>query len=412
MKKKQYNKRIITFSIMLLFSLLLYIPVSASGKYVATVDGKSFTSLQKAIDSAKNGQTITVTSNIISRSSIIIKKSGKLTINFAGNKYTYTGSKNAFQINKGNIVIKNGNIQSQNYVFNIKKNALVSINKGTYKGYNYNKGTLTIKNGTFNDTGAKDSKADELIQNYGTLTINKGKFANSRDNAIYNLKKLIINGGTFNCTAKFDEYYSSVYNKKNGTCIINDGTFSGKACAYENEGKTQINGGTFKSHKINAVANIKGTMTINGGTFNRNGTDYFVIWNYLGNLNINDAIVKDSIGNETNGKHRLKITGGTFYSYGNNNSIYNTKGLVQITGGKFISAKSNPIYNESKGIIKISNGTFIAKDYYYALYNLGEAYLTGGTFSSKNNANSICSIKGSILQINTNVRYTGKVDYK
>ena len=57
-------------------------------------------------------------------------------------------------------------------------------------------------------------------------------------------------------------------------------------------------------------------------------------------------------------------------------------------------------------------GTYKCTGYYYVLNNFGKAYLKGGKFYCKNSSNSILATKGSVLQVNQNVVYSGDIDYE
>ena len=125
-----------------------------------------------------------------------------------------------------------------------------------------------------NDSNILDNKLlNHLIyseDNY-TTTINDGIF----DQQFFSIKDgtLIINGGT---------YYKPIYvNGSNAKVIINGGTFLANVAIYLEEGAVQINGGTFKNgvESINAQG---GSLTINDGTLTSYG---------YSTLNINNAKV-------------------------------------------------------------------------------------------------------------------------
>lgn len=360
----------------------------------------------------KTGQTITVLEDISTSNTITINKKGiKFTINFAGNLYYYKGTGNAFNVKAGNITIKSGNIKSKNYIFRVQKGANITVNNGRYVGYHYNAGKYYIKNGSFTTKGVPSSKADELLQNYGTMKITKGNFLGEDDNAVLNVGHLFIERGTFKTTAQSTNgSYPAIMNEKKGQCEIVGGVFQGRECSIWNDGgKVTIYDGTFYATKYNTIAN-EGTMYIEGGTFKIGNKKYFLIWN-LGNMTINDGVFNGCIGNEISSSKILRINGGTVKTP-NDCAVYNYKGKINITGGTFTTSKYNTIVNNSKGVLTINDGAFKCTGYYYVLSNYGKAYLKGGRFSAKGNANSILSKKGSVLQISKNVRYTGKVDYK
>ena len=75
-------------------------------KLCGFVEGKSYTSFQKAVDSMKSGQTLTVLAEINTKDTVVIKaRKKKININFARNKYSYNVKEFAFDIKSGNVTI-------------------------------------------------------------------------------------------------------------------------------------------------------------------------------------------------------------------------------------------------------------------------------------------------------------------
>ena len=387
--------------------------VDATEKYVATIEGKSYTSLQKAINEAKTGQTVTVTSDITTTNDLVMNVNGTIEINFAGNLYSYNGSNSAILIKNGKIIIRNCKIFSTNYVFNVEKGAELNIKNGTFNGYHFNKGVMVINGGTYLCSKAKSSQYDEMLQNEGSLTINGGKFSSSKDNTVWNKKTLIINDGTFASNVKNNngDNYPTIINQ--GTCTINGGKFSGNGTTFDNRGTGIINRGSFIS-SLCTVDNT-GKLTINGGSFrmSKKERQYALLSNTDGTLVINKGSFVGCVGN-CGGK--VTINDGTFDN-ANGAVICNFRSekknaTTVINGGKFTSVNHNTLYNIENSTLKINGGTFKCTNNYYTLANYAKAYLKGGTFSSKENSNTLYSTKGSTLTVGKNVKYTGKIDYK
>ena len=150
------------------------------------------------------------------------------------------------------------------------------------------------------------------------------------------------------------------------------------------------------SHAKGALYN-KGTVVINGGTFDRsreNGMNkgesgqnsWYTIKN-VGTMTINDgATVQTAENNAALGKFSSLVSNGYF-----NANDYNTnKGLDQpiltIDGGTFRGGL-NTIKNDDRAKLTINGGTF--SNYYQAVVqNHNIAEITGGTFTAASDANT------------------------
>ena len=150
------------------------------------------------------------------------------------------------------------------------------------------------------------------------------------------------------------------------------------------------------SHAKGALYN-KGTVVINGGTFDRsqeNGTNkgesgqnsWYTIKN-VGTMTINDGATVQTAGNNAAlGKFSSLVSNGYF-----NTNDYNTnKGLEQpiltIDGGTFRGGL-NTIKNDDRARLTINGGTF--SNYYQAVVqNHNIAEITGGTFTAASDANT------------------------
>ena len=411
------KKRIVSLLTVIIVLVLAFSVPTFAAKYVASVDGKSFTSVQKAVNSMKSGQTLTLLSDVSSNSTVKINLgSKKVSFNFAGNRYQYSGNGTAFTISSGDITFRGMKVLSKNYAFTIKKGSTVTLSNGRCTGYIENKGSLTINGGSYGAVGcvySYDNKdKDELIQNYNKLTINKGDFTGYKDNVVCIFKgSTVINGGKFVANVEHEDMRWPVISVwKNTSLIVNNGSFSGKGSCIDSGGKTTIKGGKFKSTNYITIYNYQGNMRIEGGTVT--GTkDYYAIVNEKGNMTIVDVTVKGGVGNETTKNRKLKIYSGSFSDYSGYYNIRNFQGTMEIAGGKFVSKKANTVYNDKGAKLVISDGVFLQKgDNHYALYNLGKATLTGGSFTTRGYKYAIGSASGSVLKKNSSV--DGEVDYQ
>ena len=150
------------------------------------------------------------------------------------------------------------------------------------------------------------------------------------------------------------------------------------------------------SHAKGALYN-KGTVVINGGTFDRsqeNGMNkgesgqnsWYTIKN-VGTMTINDGAIVQTAGNNASlGKFSSLVSNGYF----NAGDYTNNKGLDQpiltIDGGTFRGGL-NTIKNDDRARLTINGGTF--SNYYQAVVqNHNIAEITGGTFTAASDANT------------------------
>ena len=150
------------------------------------------------------------------------------------------------------------------------------------------------------------------------------------------------------------------------------------------------------SHAKGALYN-KGTVVINGGTFDRsreNGMNkgesgqnsWYTIKN-VGTMTINDGATVQTAGNNAAlGKFSSLVSNGYF----NANDYSTNKGLDQpiltIDGGTFRGGL-NTIKNDDRARLTINGGTF--SNYYQAVVqNHNIAEITGGTFTAASDANT------------------------
>lgn len=141
----------------------------------------------------------------------------------------------------------------------------------------------------------------------------------------------------------------------------------------------------------------KGTVTLNGGTFDRTqengqsdsssgGNSYYTIKN-VGNMTINEGVnVLTAEGNDELGRFSSLVANG----YYNGTTYDNDKGVdnptLIINNGTF-SGGLNTIKNDDRAELTINNGTF--KNFYQAtVQNHNIATINGGTYKAASDASS------------------------
>lgn len=171
-------------------------------------------------------------------------------------------------------------------------------------------------------------------------------------------------------------------------------------------GHTIMNNGTLTIKGEGTVDNIthgkaalynKGTVTLNGGTFDRTqengrsdsssgGNSYYTIKN-VGNMTINEGVnVLTANGNNQLGRFSSLVSNGYFDA----DDFKNNKGVdsptLTIYNGTF-SGGLNTIKNDDRAELTINNGTF--KNFYQAtVQNHNIATINGGTYKAASDASS------------------------
>lgn len=171
-------------------------------------------------------------------------------------------------------------------------------------------------------------------------------------------------------------------------------------------GHTIMNNGTLTIEGEGTVDNIthgkaalynKGTVTLNGGTFDRTqengrsdsssgGNSYYTIKN-VGNMTINEGVnVLTANGNNQLGRFSSLVSNGYFDA----DDFENNKGVdsptLTINNGTF-SGGLNTIKNDDRAELTINNGTF--KNFYQAtVQNHNIATINGGTYKAARDASS------------------------
>lgn len=171
-------------------------------------------------------------------------------------------------------------------------------------------------------------------------------------------------------------------------------------------GHTIMNNGTLTIEGEGTVDNIthgkaalynKGTVTLNGGTFDRTqengqsdsssgGNSYYTIKN-VGNMTINEGVnVLTAKGNGELGRFSSLVANGYYNGTTYDNDKGEEKPTLTINNGTF-SGGLNTIKNDDRAELTINNGTF--ENFYQAtVQNHNIATIKGGTYKAARDASS------------------------
>ena len=171
-------------------------------------------------------------------------------------------------------------------------------------------------------------------------------------------------------------------------------------------GHTIMNNGTLTNKGEGTVDNIthgkaalynKGTVTLNGGTFDRTqengqsdsssgGNSYYTIKN-VGNMTINEGVnVLTAEGNDELGRLSILVANGYYNGTTYDNDMGVDNPTLIINNGTF-SGGLNTIKNDDRAELTINNGTF--KNFYQAtVQNHNIATINGGTYKAASDASS------------------------
>ena len=228
-------------------------PVPEEETYVAQVGEKKYTTLQEAIDEAKDGATIRLLKDVTDGAGIIVQGSSNRTLTIDFDEYTYTVTHKLA-----------GSQGTQSQCFQLLQGS-----------------TITMKNGAI---VANNSSIQMIIQNYCNLTLeNMTLNANEGSNSISyvmsnNCGNVVLTGDT-NIIAKesgcvaFDAYFWPSNGYKDGVTVTLDanmtGTISGNiectqdatATADGEQSHIVIEAGTVEG---NITISSQGSITISG----------------------------------------------------------------------------------------------------------------------------------------------------
>ena len=376
-----------------------------------TLEGKSYMTLQEAIDAAdEEARTVKLLRD--TEESVLVEDVQNITIDLNGK--TVTGSKTGIKAyavkNYGILEIidtteeKNGKIQES------------ARGKTGYGIYNRD-GQLTIRSGMIvtdtdiesgNTYAIYNQSEDPLIIAGGT-TMAEARGISSSSYGIYNLsgKEIQVIGGTVlgNAGAESSKGYG-IYNATDGNINVSGGKVKGStslasAVSYgiynavsEN---VAISGGVVEVKSDRGVAygvyNEQGKVTQTGGTVDIAASTGYGFYNKKGTIDIKGGTIELNgstmygVYNETAGtanvlEGEINLLGTSAYG------IYN-RGNINITGGNIVSKTEDSgygIYNTSVIDSNISNVTISKTD--YGIYN------SQGNLTVKNvNITAKCGIR-------------------
>lgn len=365
---KNEAKKITGIWMLMLVAIMLYsINVSAATGGQASIGRKSYTTIQKALSSVKNGQTIKIQKDVIINSSVRMKRNVKFTLdlnNHTVKKIQYDGglfnSKiGDFDLAKGQMNVKNGTLDAW---VTVQKGATLNVKNGTYSRIE-NWGTVNVTDGVIKgraDVGEYFQQDAYALVNYGKMTISGGKV----EATVLNFKgKTTLKNGTiaYNC-----RYYDWGIRVCGGNVTVEGGkvksiyegageTQTGLLCCEQ--GKVNIKGGTLDAKGITCISNKGGEVVISKGEIIGD------IWN--SNYNNNKIIVNGGniVGNTYNCAY-MEVNGGTLSSVRwTINCRWDSS--TYISGGTFIAEQGSPFslsgdYDEPK-IFSVSRARVITK---------------------------------------------------
>ena len=268
--------------------------------------------------------------------------------------------------------------------------------------------------GTESGTGAGESGSDETgSENGGTeggstgenggTTAPDAPTENEGVKTIDELNAAIIAAGETETTIKLAADITGDVVVPEGVNITID--LNGKKIT-NSDGHTITNNGTLTIEGEGTVDNIthgkaalynKGTVTLNGGTFDRTqengqsdsssgGNSYYTIKN-VGNMTINEGVnVLTAKGNGELGRFSSLVANGYYNGTTYDNDKGEEKPTLTINNGTF-SGGLNTIKNDDRAELTINNGTF--KNFYQAtVQNHNIATIKGGTYKAASDASS------------------------
>lgn len=304
---------------------------------VARIGSVGYDSLQKAVNAAKSGETVTLVKGTTEDITVADSKSLKLNLN----GHTITNkSEHTITVKIGAALTITGSGTVDNITHAkaaVWNEGTVTLNGGTY--------TRSEENGT-SSTQSGDNSYYALV-NHGTMTINDG--VEVKQNGHFS--SMIENGYYDYSSDNPSNGYAPNINAEHPTLTINGGTFKGGLNTVKNDdgGTLIINGGSFENMSQAAVQNHN-IATINGGIFSvavSGDAPTYAVDNCGCVSGLDQGL--------------LTITGGTFtgadYAVWDRSSLSTAK--VAISGGNF-SGKIAAVQKSdgSKGNIAISGGTF------------------------------------------------------
>ncbi|MBQ6940031.1 MAG: hypothetical protein IJN51_01850 [Alistipes sp.] len=258
---------------------------------VAKIGEVGYTSLQKAVKAAQNGDTVLFVADVEQEDGVIITDKN-ITIDLNGNTFTVsngasTNNRN-FKVNGSSVVtIKNGNMvaegdYSSGAYGTLRTEGTANVTLEGVKLYNYRGNGLNVKalsgtTVTINDTEIYSQYGGGVEAAGGTVELTNVKIEQEgMYTAPYNSMAISVNGG--------------------GTATVNSGTYSTE-CLTAEEANNQ---GTSHGPWCAGVLNSGGTLIIKGGTFSNDNFGDNLLATYARGL-----LLADTAAN-------IQIEGGVF----------------------------------------------------------------------------------------------------
>lgn len=248
---------------------------------VASIGETRFATLAEAVEAAKNGDTITLLSDVELDDCLTITADKNITLNTNGK--TITNSKGSYAINNlGTLTINGGG-------------KIVRTNAGNSAIRTI--GTLTLADVTVevNDKKIAIKVDEDGVGTYGKLIVNDGTVLTSAGQAIQSWGEVVVNGGTINGEVAA----WSVKGWNPGKIVIKGGTINGNVTAYQRyyngtypdtAAEIKIEDGTiegilslkyveFTNNEIKdrdaSEFDVKGTIVVSGGRFKNKVDDKY-----------------------------------------------------------------------------------------------------------------------------------------
>lgn len=308
-------------------------------KVAVLMDGEGYATIAGAIAAAQGDEIeLSLYDDLVEN--VVIPEGRVVTLDLNGK--TITNVTNHTITNYGTLTVK-----GEGVVDNVthQKGALFNLGTATLLGGEY---TRSLENSSTNSWYA--------IKNLGHLTIGaEGEECSVQVIQDGNFSSLITNG-YYDADGKaggdYDTYYGLVTTDgKIPTLTINGGVFRGGINTVKNDNHSvaTINGGEFLNTTQATVLNWN-ELTINGGTFNSDGTAPYAVVTSYDSTGFNDGTTEIAGG---------KFTGAIIADYGAANVHY------AISGGEFSNMPKAAYFAEGYvadcdnfGIYKVNKGTF------------------------------------------------------
>ncbi|MCR8907563.1 S-layer homology domain-containing protein [Thermophilibacter sp. ET337] len=210
---------------------------------VAIVDGVAYDSLDTAVRSAQNGQTIQLVADV--KGSITVPSDKSITLDLYGKKLTNAEGSHTITVDKGgSLTVTDSSNEGSGTV------DCVTNGKGALVNY----GTVVVKGGEFTRSAEAGTSPSEsgfnswyVIDNQGAMTFEGGKVVNHSkfSSLVRNIEgTLTINDGTF------ENDFIALKNDDGGTLVVNGGAVSSDDQAIQNWSDATIAGGTLTGDVI------------------------------------------------------------------------------------------------------------------------------------------------------------------